>query len=272
MISITKLRLFTLQICLCTLTFLSENARAGTMGENDSTQWMKNIYFGVDGGYSMSFSSTDFSPYNQANTATAGQVMSVPGNTTFQREIGDSGMIGAFLGYHVNDNLSFNLNYDYRGSFSWQVPTNAVLTSGINDLIYYVDNIKIQTLFVNFIINPNKNWVGWGDLTPYVSGGLGVSFNHVGTLRAVDLLDPSIYSNISGASVTNFAWNVGLGVDYALSKHLSYKLGYRFVDAGMIQSSDNLVSPNGTFTINPFKANHVLLNEVITGISWQFDV
>jgi opacity protein-like surface antigen len=267
--NILKLMLLTLPTCLSSLPKV---AMAGAMGaKNTSPSIMKNIYLGVDGGYSMSLNSTNLSPYDTSNIAASSQIISVPGNTTFQNGIDDSGMIGAFLGYRVNNSLSFNLNYDYRGWFSWQVPTNAVLSSGINDLIYSAKNIKIQTLFVNFVINPNKNWEGWGNLTPYVSGGLGAAFNQLGTLSGTDLIDPNIYSNIAGASSTSFAWNVGLGVDYALSKNISYSLGYRFVNAGTVQSSEQLSSPMGVFSVNPFKANHVLLNEVITGIKWQFD-
>lgn len=266
-----KYNIIKLQAYILASIFLSGNVIAGAMGEYESTKRMKNIYLGIDGGYSMSLNGTNFTPYSINNIPTSGQTISVPGNTTFQRDIGDSGMVGGFLGYQVNDSLSFNINYDYRGWFSWQVPTTGVLASGVNDFIYSVKNIKIQTLFVNFVINPNKDWEGWGKLTPYVSGGLGASFNQVGKLNNIDLFDPDIYSSISGASVTNFAWNAGLGINYDLSNHLSYMLGYRFVYAGALQSSGNFSNPTGTFSINPFKANHILLNEVITGFKWKFD-
>lgn len=246
--------------------------QAGSLGEvtSDHFSW-HNLYIGIDGGYSMSLNSTNFTPYNGGAVPSSGAIISVPGNTTFQRDVGDAGMIGAFIGYRVDDNLSFNLNYDYRSGFGWQVPTNAALTSGINDLVDYVNNIRIQTLFVNFVLNPDKDTGGWGKLTPYVTAGLGVAFNSTGTLHSVDLLDQTIYSNISGASVVNFAWNAGLGVDYALTKKLHYTLGYRFVNSGALQTSGDLVNPLGSFTTNPFKANRVLLNEVITGLKWQFD-
>lgn len=259
------------QVCV-SVTLLSGNGMAGTMGDIESPSWMKKLYIGVDGGYSMSLNSTNFTPYNGADVAVSGQIVSVPENTTFQRDISDSGMIGVLLGYRVDDSLNFNLNYDYRGGFSWQVPTNGLVTSGVNDLIYFVKNITIQTLFVNFVITPNKNTEFWGKWTPYVSGGLGASFNQVGLLRSVELIDQDVYNNISGASVTNFAWNAGVGIDYALGKNLSYTLGYRLVDAGTIQTSNTLVNAIGEFTINSFKADHVLLNEIVTGLTWQFDV
>ena len=143
MIDFSKL-MTPLQMCMFTATCLSGAAMAGTMGDVATAgKWMKNVYAGVDGGYSMSLNSTNFTPYNGASVATSGLIISTPGNTTFQREVGNAGMIGAFIGYRVDDNLSFNLNYDYRGGFGWQVPTNAVLTEGVSNLIYYVkDNIK----------------------------------------------------------------------------------------------------------------------------------
>ncbi len=269
--SFNKYTINILKIFLCSTALMSTSAMAGTMGDLADKDWKKNLFIGVDGGYSLSLNSTNFSPYTNSNIGAYESVISIPGNTTFQHDIGNSGMIGGFLGYRVNENLSFNVNYDYRGWFSWQVPTNASLSSSINDLFYYVKDINIQTLFFNFTLTPNQDWEKLGPLRPYVSGGLGMAFNHVGTLTSVDLMNPATTNNIEGSSITSFSWNVGIGAEYLITQNLVYTLGYRFVEAGSIETSNNLYNSNGTYEVNPFKASPVLLNEIVTGLRWQFN-
>lgn len=260
-----------LQLYLCSTAIISTNIMAGTMGDIYEKDWKKNFFIGVDGGYSLSLNSTNFSPYNSSNIGAYESIISIPGNTTFQHDIGNSGMIGGFLGYRVNENLSFNINYDYRGWFSWQVPTNASLSSNINDLLYYVKDISIQTLFYNFVLTPSQDWEPSGRIRPYVSGGLGMAFNHVGTLSSVDLMDTTMTNSIEGSSITSFAWNVGIGAEYLITPNLTYTLGYRFVEAGSLETSNTLYNSNGNYEVNPFKASPVLLNEIITGLRWQFN-
>lgn len=272
MTNFTKYITCALQVSLCSTAIFAGNAFAGTMGPIQESDWMKNLYIGVDGGYSSSLNSTNFSPYTNTNIGNYDNVMSVPGNTTFQHDIGNSGMVGGFLGYKVNENLSFNVNYDYRGWFNWQVPTNASLSSSINDLLYYANDISIQTLLFNFVLTPNKNLESLGNLRPYITGGIGMAFNNVGTVTSVNLLETSSYNNIKGASSTTFAWTVGIGAEYMITKNITYTLGYRFVDAGSLETSNTLYNSTGNYEINPFKANQVLLNEIITGLKWQFNV
>ena len=240
-------------------------AFAGDMGPEP--KW-NHLYFGIDGGYSMSLNSANFNPYNGSQVN--GNVISVPTNTTFQRDIGNAGMLGGYIGYNVNENLSFNINYDYRSGFDWQVPVSYG-TPGSAGVIFFTNNIKIQTAFVNFILNPSVNW---GGLMPYVNGGVGFAVNDVGVIHDFVLDNSSNGVNYNGKSVTNFAWNAGLGVDYAITKKLHYTLGYRLVNAGPIESADTFSfkgNPNVSGRMTPFKSSQILLNEVITSFKWQYD-
>lgn len=55
----------------------------------------------------------------------------------------------------------------------------------------------------------------------YATGGVGYSYNKVDN-----------FSGYKGEGKSNFAWNVGAGVEYALTPCVSLDLGYRYTDLG----------------------------------------
>lgn len=240
---------------------------AGTMDDKklSSFSW-DNMYFGIDGGYAMSLNSTNLSPVHNGMTS-----FTIPENTTFQRDVGNSEMIGGFIGYQFNKQLSMNLNYDFRNQFDWEVPASYP-SLNLPNLDYFTKNIRIQTLFVNVMVNPI---IKWGAITPYVQGGIGAAWNTLNPIWDVNLDNPAAYLKIKGNTVTQFAWNVRLGVDYAITSKLHCTLGYRFVDAGILESGNTLVAsgagltPAGTYPTVPFKSNPILLNEIILDFRWQ---
>ncbi len=61
------------------------------------------------------------------------------------------------------------------------------------------------------------------DFTPYFGAGLGLAFVH----QHFEGVGNELYFNN-----TNFAWQVGAGVAYALNETVSVDLGYRFISYG----------------------------------------
>jgi opacity protein-like surface antigen len=93
----------------------------------------------------------------------------------------------------------------------------------------------------------------WWDLTndsqftPYIGGGIGY---------AISKFDGgAVYDGVDG----NFAWQLGAGVDVAVSQSTSLGLGYRYFDAGDVELT--LPTPSGTATTSPqdVKGSAVLL-------------
>lgn len=93
------------------------------MGPQTSSSY---FFLGIDGGYSVSSDTTYFRP-DYANVKNYDRAWSVPMNQAFQGSIGASGMIGGFIGYQLNDNVGFNLNYDYRGGRTIGKPLQSIL-------------------------------------------------------------------------------------------------------------------------------------------------
>ena len=72
--------------------------------------------------------------------------------------------------------------------------------------------------------------------TPYVGGGIGVA--HLKNKSKVAGSTPAGALDISSSeSETNFAWNIGAGVSYALTDNLSLDAGYRYTDYGNVKES-----------------------------------
>ena len=137
----------------------------------------------------MSLNSTNFSPIHNGTTS-----FLVPENTTFQKDIDNSGMIGALLGYPINNSLSLNLNYDYRNNFSWEV-SGTYPNLNLENLDFYAKKIQIQTLFTNIELYPQVNW---GDINPYISAGLGIAANKVFDIKTLNPDIPVTYLDVKG--------------------------------------------------------------------------
>lgn len=68
--------------------------------------------------------------------------------------------------------------------------------------------------------------------TPYIGAGLGLAFNYLG-------FDTEYYDGRGGDSMddrqTNFAWQVGAGVAYAINENIAVDVAYRYLDLGYTQ-------------------------------------
>lgn len=87
--------------------------------------------------------------------------------------------------------------------------------------------------------------------------------------------EPDYYLVINGKTSTNFAWDAGVGVDYAFKNNLHISLGYRFVDTGTLETASsyrNIVNGHVINSITPFKADQILLNEFVAGLKYSFNM
>lgn len=62
----------------------------------------------------------------------------------------------------------------------------------------------------------------------YATGGVGYSYNKADSFKGV----------YKGKGRSNFAWNVGAGVEYALTPCVTLDLGYRFSDLGKAKAEN----------------------------------
>tara|TARA_R110000868_G_scaffold8205_3_gene42520 strand:+ start:116956 stop:117723 length:768 start_codon:yes stop_codon:yes gene_type:complete len=93
----------------------------------------------------------------------------------------------------------------------------------------YQYNIKSWQLFASV----KTDIVEWHGLAPYISAGLGFSQNmasgYIATPKAPIVQPGLVYANKTTA---NFAWRVGLGLDYHVTPLMTLYTGYEYSDLG----------------------------------------
>ena len=94
----------------------------------------------------------------------------------------------------------------------------------------YKQSNNIQTLFVNvyYDINTGTRFI------PYIGAGLGAGF-----IRTKGYIDwgAGAIETTGSKTVTNFAWNIGLGLGYEITKNIALDVGYRFADLGKVKTN-----------------------------------
>jgi len=103
-----------------------------------------------------------------------------------------------------------------------------------------------------------------GRFMPYVTGG----FAYGGVRNSANFTGGGLATNTQ----TQTGWTAGAGAEYALNRHLSFKVEYLYVDLG----SQNLTGPGSTFNapaIGLFNANlreQTNANVVRAGLNYRF--
>lgn len=69
----------------------------------------------------------------------------------------------------------------------------------------------------------------WGNIVPYIGGGLGMSF-----LEAKNHDENASFSN----KATKFTWQIGGGIAYSFTENWAIDAGYRYSDAGEFKDSN----------------------------------
>ena len=124
----------------------------------------------------------------------------------------------------------------------------------------YFDEVKglwnNSTLFANVFWDFHNET----DFTPFVGGGLGMAFNYTGyTLTANNGNKYTIDD-----TQTNFAWNLGAGVSYAVNETFNIDASYRFVDLGYNELKTHFNGRDYKTSNNPYN------NEFMVGLRFNF--
>ena len=109
----------------------------------------------------------------------------------------------------------------------------------------------------------------WGPIMPYVNGGVGTSFNRSGAYS--ETADTDVTERISPAftssSATNFAYDIGLGVDFAVNSQIIVSLGYDFQNIGPFSSGPGV----STWSGERLKLGSTNVNTGLIGLTYLFD-
>lgn len=141
-----------------------------------------------------------------------------------------------------------------NSSFSSVTASGTNTSSGVNSRINYLGTVRGR------IGKPMFD----GRFMPYVTGG----FAYGGVRNSVNFNGAGFTANTQ----TQTGWTAGAGAEYALNRHLSFKVEYLYVDLG----SQTLAGPGNTFNapgVPLFNANlreNANANVVRAGLNYRF--
>lgn len=200
-----------------------------------SAQGTSPLYLRVDAGYSWSKDAEirDKVP----GLICADAVCNTPNGTL--NNIGDSYVIGAGVGYRVNPNIRGEIALGYRGGFELDEADAGAPPTTFRG--------KIRSW--SAMLNGYYDFDVGGPWKPYVMAGVGLARNKVKTISATNpaaATQPALFSNfqLGGDTDTSFAWQLGLGVGYAVSGAMTLELGYRYADLGNLEIPAQVVTFN----------------------------
>ena len=97
-------------------------------------------------------------------------------------------------------------------------------------------------------------------ILPYVSLGLGLAWNTMSySEQAYNGITPRVSPGYGGTS-TNFAYNVGLGLDYILNRRVTLSLGYEYASFGSMSGSGTSTWSSDTLSLGSLSSNTLLFS------------
>jgi opacity protein-like surface antigen len=121
--------------------------------------------------------------------------------------------------------------------------------------------IDTMTAMVNGYVDVAKLFrLPFGNLQPYVMGGVGYSRNHIGTISGTVPVAGLSSESFTGTTHNELAWGAGAGIGIPLGSRLVVDIGYEYLDLGEVRTggTGSLAFTSGspiTVTAAPMKAD-----------------
>jgi opacity protein-like surface antigen len=108
-----------------------------------------------------------------------------------------------------------------------------------------------------------------GILSPFINGGIGSSFNRTSDYKekALANLIPRVSPRFTKFSTSEFAYQLGVGIDLHLTSHILISVGYNYQDLGQISSGPG----KGKWSTQSLNPGSYHSNEVLVSISYLFE-
>jgi opacity protein-like surface antigen len=130
-------------------------------------------------------------------------------------------------------------------------------------------NYKIDSSS-NMVLAAGKvNLFKYGLFSPYVNGGIGSSFNNVSNFRETVLsrVTPRVSPGFRNANSSEFAYNVGAGIDLQFMPQLILSVGYIYQNLGPVSSGIGV----STWSSQSLSLGTYQSNEVLATATYIFD-
>ncbi|KTD10792.1 hypothetical protein Lgra_1758 [Legionella gratiana] len=167
-----------------------------------------------------------------------------------------------------NDNVWFP---SYSLSIFWQYFFKTQLEGQITQYsLPQFTNYDYKLDFTSnlLLISGKMNLCKHGIFSPYINGGIGSSFNKVSNYHETALTNvtPRINPGFRNANTSEFAYNIGAGVDVHFLPQFILSVGYIYQDLGPY-SSGNGVETWSNQSLNPGSYHS---NEILVSMTYLF--
>lgn len=174
----------------------------------------------------------------------------------------DEGVVGGLaVGYYISDAFRVEAEARFRNQ-----ETEDGNLSGLNSRSSETFNLGGEVDTTTIMANLIYEFDNTSNFTPYIKGGLGIAYSDASadldiqpTFSAMGLSNRWEYPD---NDETNFAWSIGVGIDYNLTENILVGLEYQYLDMDEISTG---VDINGD-RIDYDLSSH----EITVGITYLF--
>ncbi len=212
--------------------------------------WQFAPYWRIDAGYSLTVNHN-----GTLSDATNNYMTDISPHTGGRLQVG----LGAKLSAFLRTDVTMSFRDDLARTNTVRFPSGTVRSTSNGD--HQASN---TTTLLNVYIDPlTAIGMDTGAFSPYLQGGVGWARNKTTTMKFTNL-------TIDGATHNDVAWQIGAGLNYALSDQWKIDFSYRFLDMGQARSSKNAISG-----VTPTRLRHetrfdLQAHEILLGLQYQF--
>lgn len=129
--------------------------------------------------------------------------------------------------------LSGRLQYVFEGNVG-----NSIMQYSLPEFLNYSYDWKLSTLALT--ADTKLNLFNFSKFSPYVNGGLGVSFNEARAFNetAFPGITPRVSPAYTNHTLTQFTYHVGAGLDFSFAPNWLFSAGYEFESFGDFSSGN----------------------------------
>lgn len=170
----------------------------------------------------------------------------------------NTSVFGVLFGKKLNDIVALDVEYNHRDKNTIQnlVPNETTPTTW---------SMKSDMISLNITLNLMLD----SKITPYIRGGVGKANNTSGQYTSYDE-DTSSISNFPGKKITQTAWQLGGGFNFAFSSNYSTQFEYMYVDRGSVETQSYFYDESGD-KVNFLAKNGDFRDHQLTfGITYKF--
>lgn len=193
-----------------------------------------------------------------------------PYNTDFYSINNDNSAVLTIFGGKRWQNRELWIS-SYSLGISWQY----VFNNKINGQISQYSLPDMTNYNYSFNVNPNIllasgkiNLLQYQRFSPYIQGGIGVAFINISNYKEKEFpgIIPRMSPDFGNTSLSNFAFNIGAGIDLPLNSQWIFSAGYLYQDIGSIHSNPG----QGTWSNDALKIGSFHSNEILATLTYVF--